>query len=771
MIKIGIKLENLKNRGVISKHIEFADFSSLFEHLKGLCAKTPITTDKDGLLWFTPSYFNSSMRRGLSCFGGTSLLALDIDEVSQEELDNFIGYISETLKVGFFVYETPTSMPDHIKLRVVFELSEEIKDPSQFKKVLQHYFSKKINYDRACAEVSRFFYIPNSTKLESFIFIEGEKLEVNIPTQKKEDKKKDLTPSSELGIPSPTEEESFFFESPQVVANKLARVLKYLKDSKKTITKTHRDWVNVCFACVSLQRNQLTREDCFNYFVQFSELDGKDCAPIEELTKKFDWCWKNSLNKVSVRTIYGLALNAGLKSLNVSDEAVFILRMPQKNTYYLVIDNKTEDDVITLHDEAFNSLEVLRSYIKIQPKDEDKFVLKKADISRVVEDEETGQKRKVYRSTLSDFQARYAITPKKVVYLLGGESEGSFYEKSTKTLLISNHHRRPCKAVFHDDIDDWISQLNIDKNWFYTYLYYLPKVNVATPLLHCWGETKGGKSVLATLIGSIWSSEPIKDYFDPDNPSFKDTAGSSPVIWFDEEVPEKPNAIKNLVTSYEIPIKQKFEKALYTRGYSRIISAVNDDTLKFTSFSQKDDGALLRRIQPIHFTKENRQYLKNLGGKRVTSRWIQNDFREHVKFIEENPQNFNLIGDSDDIIALEPCFSKEAEEKNFTFNEKKQAIQEYFFDEFLKPKIEVGKSEVTCNVMDFLDKVLESKLVKIRPSRRSMENIIKSAMGKDAEGCFRTDMNRGKRRWRINVDTVYKVLRNFGLTSKDNDIE
>lgn len=742
LIKFSFTTGN-RDMGAIGETLEVSKLGEVCEFLVNKCIAQSINTSKQDLARFIPSVFKGS-RRTNEDFQQTQLLVLDVDDGDPTPfLENLTNQ-----GFGFVLYETPSSTPTQPKYRIIVEIDRPITSVKEFKEMYHAMFDGALNYDLSCNDPSRLFYIPNNSKLDTFFFNEGRP--IPIPTYKKEvEVEPSLEPQQE-GI------ESFFLESGDIVEFKLSNILEYLKKNNLSITKTHQTWLAVCFACVSLKNHNVSKQRCLEYFIQFSKLDGEKCESQEKLIQKFEYCWGHTQNTFSVATIYFYAKEAGCPLPKVNPEIIKMVKAEEKGAYYLALNNTEADDIVPLYQDLYEP-SVARAKIKIT--DSAIFALEKSEVVYYDEESESFK----YREALPEFMARYIKQPKKICFLLGSDKGGKFYEKSTNTLLMANHYKINCKPVFHQDIHDWLKQLDVPIDWIYTYMYHVTDLNVALPLLHCWGENTSGKTFLCLLFASIWNTAPISDYID-ENGGFKDTAGTSPIIMFEEEIPNRPNEIKTIVTSNMISIKQKYKTAIYVKGYSRVFTNVNDDILHFPAFKNSDNGALLRRIQPIKFTEENKAYMKKIGGRATTDSWLYKTFREHCAYIRANPQSFNLIKTSTDIIALSPIRTEHTDKQSFTFNKEHRVIQEYFYHESCRAKSQENK-ECMVDIDPFFKALLENRVITKRLSMQEIETILKKPLN-GAKNVFRRDSINGKPRWRVNVDAVIGVLKDFGLNDE-----
>lgn len=721
--------------------------SDLFREIKHNCLITESSVPKNKLNWFTTSAFTTTKREG-AYFKYARFLALDLDEVTNEEMDKFFAGLEKD-GIGYFMYETASSSEEKLKLRVVFELEKEITTIAHFKQVYANTFKPLIKYDKSCNDGVRFFYIPNKTKYDSFLYVEGKKL----PVPDYIEPPKEIISDAEI---------DFGRESAEITIKKLNALLDWLQKKNISITADYDSWYRVGLACVSLKHHGIDKKACLDYFIKFSLLDGKDCLPEHKLKVKFESLWENSDNKVNVGTIYAFAKEKEfpMQNLVFSKEKISLVKLNGKEVYYLAKNHIAEQDLVPLDSECFNRVNGVISRVKMQPNGVDNFELKKSDL--FYKDKET---KKVHpRYSNSDFVGKFAVIPRHFYYLLGAEREGMHFEKSTRRICEAKHYRLPANPVFNADIHEWIKQLNVDPVWFYTYLYYLPDTSKALPMLYLYGESRAGKTFIAKMFASIWDTPVIEDYVDEDNPSFKETAGSNPIILFDEQLPRDLNVVKRLVTSDNVSVKQKWKGEIYVKGYARLVATENADRPTFQreySNSKSDNKAILERTQMIRFDAKNLAFIQKIGGKQTTSSWINYHFRNHVAFVQQNPAKFNILREHNDIIVLKTDFKGK---DNLDINDKNRRIQEHFYFDHCHQK-RFSSKEVIVYFDDFKKSLREERLITgAMLSEVEMRDVLKRILS-DKNG-IKIDSKDNRRRMRVSVALVNEALESLGMADE-----
>lgn len=747
---MGIKFsysDNASSEGVVDFIYPVNTLKDVYDFVYDKCNNTPQNTDKNKLHRFIPSCFDpKNPRRHSDAFLGANIIGLDLDKETEENFEKFVLGLAEK-GTGFFFYETPTSSAQQKKYRIVFELSKPITDIKTFKKVYEVLFKDKINYDKSCNDPTKFFYISNCSKLDSFTFVEGSPLIVpDIPQEKDTPKLTD-------------DEMSAFFKSTKDEET-VIQIINFLKTEDKNIIENYETWRSICFACVSLKNNDVPKEKCLQYFKEISSQDKKDYSENENqiaVEDQFERCWKSTRNEINIGTIVMLAKNKGYapkKENKKNLETVKIVKVVGKDRYHLAYENSPEDDLVDLAPETR-----INSETRAEVEHEEKYALKWLTDVKYWKEHEGRPPTLEYKDKIDTFITKFTRHhPNKTYFLLGSDREGVQYEKSTNSILISKHHRVPCKAVFHKEIDDFIKQLHCTTAWFYSYMYHFTNMKRAMPFLYLYGHNNTGKSTLIKCFASVYNTEPITKYFKDGGGGFVNRAGMSPVIYFDEGLPNKVNDIKSIITEYCNDVDQKYETALVVRGYSRLMFANNNDDFSFPpTSSDSDNGALLRRVQPIHFSEANEKYIEGIGGYDVLITWKESGkFREHLKYVQENPQQFNILPNSKDVIVLKPDVKPN---KSGTFTKTHQRIMEHFYVNWCKPPKDVRNKWCKVPQHDFMqDLVVKQRLLSNSISNKELVKILNRQLAGTRHRVQSKNIKE-QRYWVVERDAVLDVLK------------
>jgi len=326
------------------------------------------------------------------------------------------------------------------------------------------------------------------------------------------------------------------------------------------------------------------------------------------------------------------------KYSSTTQVAYIVESLEKSGRYHLAYENNDTDNLVRLD----NTLNEFGPTVELIKKNINGFQLKKEDISFKDDNKD------IFLSN-DRIKCDFRIIPENLGYLLGANEKSKYYDKKTNTFLIANHKLIKSKPVKHQEIHDFIEQLPFSTQWFQIYLALLKNMEIALPMLYCFGFTKGGKTLIALLLASQWSNiKPDKDFFK--NESFQDKAGSSPIILMDEEFPNKINLIKEMITSETNYINKKNRQAMDIIGYPRFVACINADEPHFPINKTSDIDALLRRVQVARFTSEHTQYLNGINIKE-TKAWIDYKFREYVAWCHENI----AIPETNDLVGLIPC--------------------------------------------------------------------------------------------------------------------
>ena len=627
----------------------------VFDFLEESCRLTRKGTEKHNCHRFIPSVFEDN-KRDLSHFKKTRLISIDVDSIVDEDV--FFEDLEklETKGVGFILNGTPSHGLDNPRYRMFLELKTDCLNyneyASSYKETIssilpQAQFKKDIkkgySVDMSVKHAASFFYIPQEDKLDTFVYNEGAPISLQGPLIKplktKEDEK--LIDMDMSRIKSKEETEA-----------SLEDVLAYLEKQDLSITKDYHTWLQVCYACVSLKYNGFSKEESLTLFQRFSFLD-KDHATPEEIDTQFEACYVGTNNKVNIASIFYAAKEEGwYKTHNTfQQEVIGMVEAKGGNKVHLVYNNVEGDTLLQMTQEVYTPPVAQAHICNAQ---DTTFELANKDATYENKDGD------IKRMNIPDFLTINKVPqPGGIEFLLGASKKGTYYNTLTNSIVYAKHELSPTIPKFNPDIHEWLKQLPIETNWLYTYLFHFTDLNVGLPALHLHGESNAGKSLLIILLASVHSGFVTNLLEDKGFDAF---AGTTPLKIYEEKSPQDASELKRQITMDRTHVDQKFDGRMLTIiGFFRVLIAVNEKYFNLPGDANADKGALLRRVQPIEYTQEHVEYLEKIGGIRTTRSWVAGAFKNHLAYLRLNPQEFDLIPPSEDILVLKPIGMQDAE--------------------------------------------------------------------------------------------------------------
>ena len=664
----------------IVDRVSLPSFRKLHELIEDIIKTTPTKTNKNKCVRLTPGAFIEGEGRKLENLESIQILGVDVDNLKNIDLLFDDLELLEEKGIAYIMYGTPSHTAEKPRYRVFFLLDIPCLDYKEYKasykatvlSVLPNAtFSKdhdpKTKYiiDSAPSHAAAFFYISQEHLLDTLHIGDGDKaIKLAEVSVNEVVKKKDQETEAANSIIAAK------LENTENVLINLESIIKYLKRKELSITSDYVSWLAICYACVSLQYNGLTEEECFEYFSKFSEMDKETevFTGEEAILKQFDDCWKGASGDVSIGTIYHRAQQVGWNFERPLNETPHLIVGRNNKEFHLVMHHEENAPVVSVDrrplDWDWAKSEVKNSW-------QGKYSLTKKHIGWF------NEKGKYMEYKRGDFLTlNTTIHPENYAFMLGAEQRGTYYDTVNDILFEAKHHRRPATPVYSKPIADWLKQLDIPYEWICSYLYFVTQLDRALPGIILYGETGSGKTLFCELLGSIYSEKPDKKFFSEDG--FHNTAGVSPFIWLEEAINITAAKLKEIITSDKTAVNKKNDgRALFLKGFHRILMSVNQTILSLPQDDKTDQRAMERRIQQIKTTAENAQYLRDIGGISTTKRWVGSDFKNHVKYIQENPKEFGILEPEDDIIILKPLGFNSLEDKIFGGKALNRRVIEY----------------------------------------------------------------------------------------------
>ena len=584
------------------------DLNDLFLFLHQACLMTPASKKKSDCHRFIPSVFENG-KRNLENFKKTRILAIDIDNIIDEEL--FFKDIEslEENEFGYILHGTPSHDNDNPRYRMFMELHTDCLNYTEYARSYKEtissllpnaQFEKKIksgySIDMAVKHAASFFYIPQEDKLDTFIINKGKPVKLTpINPNKPQIKNEEDLVLVDLDMQR--------IKGKDEVESDLDDILLYLEENNLTITESYTEWLNIGYACVSLKYNGFSQKECLELFERFSLLD-RDCATPEEIETQFNACHEGTHNRISISSLFYAARKEGWNRSNDTpfEEKIGMVEAKGGNKVHLVYKNPNQESLLQISQEIYNPAVAQAHICNAQ---DATYELKATDV--MYENKDGDLKRKAIPDFLSmpDFKTPQ---PEGVEFLLGAAKKGTYYNMTSNTISYAKHCIAPAIPKFSKEIHEWIQQLPIATDWMYTYLYNFTDLTVAVPGIQFYGESNAGKSLFVILASTLHTGGGVTNGLE--DTQFDSFAGTTPLRIYEEKPPQDAAELKRLITMYRTQTDQKFDGRMLTIiGYFRVIIAVNEPFFNLPGDANADKAALLRRIQPIEMKKEHADYL------------------------------------------------------------------------------------------------------------------------------------------------------------------
>lgn len=623
--------------------ITFDTFRDFYKVLKETCEETPDSTDKKKLpaIATGADYLDNHVNVASCRF--VKLFCIDIDTGNLSKEDLSIPYTH-------IIHQSNSSTPTNKKWRIFIPLLNPIEDG--FKENYDANVKKlfgDIEYDRSCSHTAAKFYIPSQKQAKTF------ELHENLPIY-----------DYDISIAVKTESEKTYeeFNNPRslILADTWRRVERIVDEVERTgkdITGGYDGWFRIGMAIASISKFDFDRG--LDAFTKISnKLEGHESTP-EHIKEKFtEWCRSNK--EITIATFFKAAIDNEIikkRDEKIIDHDILYLVKPEgsENLYHLAYKNTKTDHLVKLESHRFFMPDVIARLESDIISKKDRYELNYEDITYVITDPETGDE-KIKVIPQAKIKVNYAVPANETGYLLGAESLGHYAEKGHEgkvTILQAQHCIRKDTPKFDQDIDDFISQLPYDKKWFEKYIYWFRKCEYGLPMLYSYGFSKSGKSFLAELFATLFSSGYNNAYFDVRG--YCQSGGNSPIIFLDEKIPCDAITLKKMIGSRITEINQKNKGRIVVRGFYRFMATENSNEPNLPSLGENEDkDALERRIQFGKFEREHTDYLKQIPTK-TQEAWIHEDkFLKHCEYI---CQKLDGLEPENAIFAIEPYSTPE----------------------------------------------------------------------------------------------------------------
>lgn len=246
------------------------------------------------------------------------------------------------------------------------------------------------------------------------------------------------------------------------------------------------------------------------------------------------------------------------------------------------------------------------------------------------------------------FLQDYCTVANAVRFDMTGDSrycpeEGCFYEAVCR--------RRDLEPRFDPDIDQWLRLIGMaDVERFFDWIATVTWLKWPTAALYLSGRSSAGKGLFVDGLARLWTTGKRTDFAQAFGNFNADILGC-PLVVADEGLKYSgaSAAVRRFVGSANVTVTRKYMPTATLIGCPRlVILANNDRALEFKDEDNdlEDVGALAIRFLHLRVAPCATDYLRALGGRPVTERWVEDDLiAKHALFIEKERQ-VSLGGDS-----------------------------------------------------------------------------------------------------------------------------
>jgi hypothetical protein len=203
------------------------------------------------------------------------------------------------------------------------------------------------------------------------------------------------------------------------------------------------------------------------------------------------------------------------------------------------------------------------------------------------------------------------------------------------------------RPEYDEQVATWLELMGGDDHEaLLDWLATLTQLDKPTCALYLQGDPGAGKGLFAACVSSVFGAGFVT--FTEAVTKFNDGLRKSPVVFLDEKATSRDNvdisaAFRSLVAETEHRVEAKGQPVGTLRGACRVIIAANNaDALPMKGqHSEADIAAVASRIRWIGCDPGASEYLVEIGGRPVTSKWVgpegaPGSFARHVRWLELN---------------------------------------------------------------------------------------------------------------------------------------
>ena len=703
---------------------EEVDFKGFIAHYGDICEATPEGTPKSQLKAICTGIFSDDRRLNVNLLE-VSLLHGDVDDITPAAYERLLGDVKK-MGLNHLIIESPSSNENHRKYRVYFELDEKATSHEDYKgrglPTLKRHFPY-IDWDTKCGDSARFMYVPDSSKLGTISYSHtGNKIKTIRGGMGMREKVAQMSTSSYPNS-SHCKYKNWALETFDLkVGGKVPHSPFRLDSDSGNYIVNH-------YGIYDFQSSQVIKWEMLHRALEDFKVDA--------VHPYFVNLWESKGSPILSTPEKG-------KDINIPS---FIEVMGSKGRYHIVL-----NDILEMHNHKLIRLDPNKNEFDVCLE-----IIKNPYIPTYWAKESMGYKTeedakfKFYGTPQIKMQYRKTIDTGRVI-VLGADDVGIYYEYEKNQIVECLTTPIKPRPVFHQDIHEFLSQLNINLEWIHAYIYFFQDCQKALPWIHAYGEAKAGKTFLAELLGTLFTGSPIRDPLSNDH---QDMWGSSPLLLMDEQLPQSMNAkksaineCKSLCTQYTTQINQKYKAHANVCGYHRLFSTQNADEPELPLEDQSDLSALVRRMQLIKFDKGNKDFLSGIKMARTTA-WLNGEFAQHCQYIKEN----NYIQPSDSLLAVEPLPDRYLNANTVSIHDTARKLIEGMLNICVNKVLQGGyvKSDednyyVDVNCTEFQSYLMTHKYITTRFSSKKLAIILKKAFSDSLEAHRVRVKDTGRRR-------------------------
>lgn len=245
------------------------------------------------------------------------------------------------------------------------------------------------------------------------------------------------------------------------------------------------------------------------------------------------------------------------------------------------------------------------------------------------------------RKSSTELVSEYGQVAYNVSYQLGVNE--SRYDFESRELKLAACPLRKLEPEYNAEIDGWLNLFQPAdklKDW----LAVSTQLQRPCSALYLDGVKSAGKSLLAKGVSRMWSTHG-ETTLENAIGQWNDDIRKCPLVFADEVLPtslkDATGRLRQFIQDTSRPLTQKFLPNTSMEGAVRLILAANNRSLLDTdeNLTQEDIEAISERFLYVRAPAEAAQYLSDMGGPPVVSKWVEEDLlARHTLWLAANRQ-------------------------------------------------------------------------------------------------------------------------------------